>query len=82
MKRISLPAALAIPLLLAACEPSGNDPGPGGVTVDEAAALDEAAEMVEAERLPEGTLPSASPDNDAPEPAEPENNDTAEQAGE
>lgn len=57
MKRILPLSILASALLLTACEPSGNDPGPGGVTVDEAKALDEAAEMIEAQRLPEGALP-------------------------
>ncbi|MFA9201499.1 MAG: hypothetical protein ACEQR8_10015 [Cypionkella sp.] len=43
----------AIPLaFLVACGPSENDPGPGGVTVGEARALDEAAEMLEARRRP------------------------------
>lgn len=32
---------------LAACGPAENDPGPGGVTVGEARALDEAAEMLD-----------------------------------
>ena len=45
--------------LLAACGPAGNDPGPGGVTVDEARALDEAAEMLEQRRLPEENAPEA-----------------------
>lgn len=49
MKRI---AAFTLVLLLAACGASDNDPGPGGVTVGEARALDEAAEMLEARRLP------------------------------
>ncbi len=49
-----------IPLaLLAACGPSNSDPGPGGVTVGEAKALDEAAEMLEQRRLPPGALPNA-----------------------
>ena len=52
---VRVPALLAL-ALLAACGPSGNDPGPGGVSVDEARALDEAAEMIEARRLPPGTL--------------------------
>lgn len=30
-----------------ACGPAENDPGPGGVTVGEAKALDEAAEMLD-----------------------------------
>lgn len=34
-------------LSLAACGPAQNDPGPGGVTVGEAKALDEAAEMLD-----------------------------------
>lgn len=50
-----------VPLaLLAACGPSENDPGPGGVTVGEAKALDEAAEMLERRDRPAPT-PAASP---------------------
>lgn len=56
-----------LPLLvvcaLGACGPADNDPGPGGVTVGEARALDEAAEMLEARRLP--------PEAIVTEPAEP-----------
>ena len=61
-------ALLALPLFLAACGPSDSDPGPGGVTVGEARALDEAAEMLEQQRLPAeaGPTPTASP---APEPS-------------
>ncbi|WP_209348917.1 hypothetical protein [Pontixanthobacter sp. CEM42] len=40
-------------LLLAACGNADNEPGPGGVSVGEARALDEAAEMIEAKRIPE-----------------------------
>ena len=48
---------LAIPLLaLAGCGPGENDPGPGGVTVGEARALDEAAAMLDKQRLPQGAL--------------------------
>ena len=43
-------------LWLAACGPSDNDPGPGGVTVGEARALDEAAEMIEQRRIPADVL--------------------------
>ena len=32
---------------LAACGPAQNDPGPGGITVGEAQALDDAAEMLD-----------------------------------
>ena len=44
--------ALAGLLTLAACGKADNDPGPGGVTVGEAKALDEAAEMLEQRRTP------------------------------
>ena len=54
MRRI----VLAVALLTAACGPAENDPGPGGVTVGEAKALDEAAEMLEQRRLPPEALPS------------------------
>ncbi|GAA0487413.1 hypothetical protein GCM10009096_32870 [Parasphingorhabdus litoris] len=39
-------------LSLAACGPAQNDPGPGGVTVGEAKALDEAAEMLDERNAP------------------------------
>lgn len=39
-----------------ACGKADNEPGPGGVTVGEARALDEAAEMIEAKRLPDQAL--------------------------
>lgn len=41
---------LILPLL--ACGPAENDPGPGGVTVGEAKALDEAAEMLDERNAP------------------------------
>ncbi|RDC58869.1 hypothetical protein HME9302_00044 [Alteripontixanthobacter maritimus] len=44
-------AALTATIFVAACGPADTDPGEGGVTVGEARALDEAAEMVEAGRL-------------------------------
>jgi hypothetical protein len=46
--------ALTAFLALAACGKSDNDPGPGGVTVGEAKALDQAAEMIEQRRLSAG----------------------------
>ncbi|HVR90428.1 MAG TPA: hypothetical protein VHG29_04980 [Novosphingobium sp.] len=49
---------LALSLLsLAACGKADNDPGPGAVTVGEARALDEAAEMIEAQKLPPEAIP-------------------------
>ena len=53
MKRLSVTIAL---LALAACGKSDNDPGPGGVSIGEARALDEAAEMIEQRRLPADAL--------------------------
>ena len=47
-------------LALSACDKADNEPGPGGVTVGEARALDEAAEMIESRRLPDAAL-QASP---------------------
>ena len=35
-------------LALAACGPAGNDPGPGGVSTEDARALDEAAAKLDA----------------------------------
>jgi len=39
-------------LALAGCGPGENEPGPGGVTVGEAKALDEAAAMLDERRSP------------------------------
>ncbi len=58
--------AIAAMALLSACGPSDNDPGPGGVSVGEARALDEAAEMIEARRLPPDTLGNAAPETETP----------------
>jgi hypothetical protein len=43
-------------LALTACEKADNEPGPGGVTMGEARALDEAAKMIEARRPPPGLV--------------------------
>ena len=42
---IALTAAAAL-MLVAGCSRTDNEPGPGGVTVSEAKALDDAAEML------------------------------------
>jgi hypothetical protein len=60
MSRFILPACSAL-LLLSACGKPDNAQGPGGVTVGEAKALDEAAEMIEARRLPAPPPPAAQP---------------------
>ncbi|WP_067734541.1 hypothetical protein [Novosphingobium naphthalenivorans] len=69
MKRFCLLSCL---LALAACGKADNDPGPGGVTVGEARALDEAAAMLDARRPPQEALepsamewPSGTPDDAA-----------------
>jgi hypothetical protein len=43
----TIPIAAAALLLAAGCSRTDNEPGPGGVTVSEAKALDDAAEMLE-----------------------------------
>ncbi len=64
-------ATVLLAVLLAGCGPNDTDPGPGGVTVGEARALDEAAEMLDEQRLPAEALPEAEPDaTPAPEPVE------------
>jgi hypothetical protein len=47
---------LAVALSLGACEKADNEPGPGGVTMGEARALDEAAAMIEARQPPADLL--------------------------
>lgn len=56
--------------LLAGCGPNDSDPGPGGVTIGEARALDEAAEMLEQRRLPPEALPGAPPSGKPTQPSE------------
>lgn len=55
----SLLAALAL-LLVAGCSRTDNEPGPGGVTVSEAKALDDAAQMLESR---DGTAEGAAAKN-------------------
>ncbi|MBT0667797.1 hypothetical protein HT136_05390 [Novosphingobium profundi] len=49
-------ALCALLLALAACGQAESDPGPGGVTVGEAQALDAAAQMLDERRVPEAAL--------------------------
>ena len=46
-------------LILSACGPSANDPGPGGVSVEDARALDAAAEKLDAQAGTLSTPPTA-----------------------
>jgi len=64
-QKLSMIALLA----LAGCGSGDNDPGPGGVTVGEARALDEAAEMIEGRRIPDGALRPAQPVDQAGPPS-------------
>ena len=61
---------LGLVMALTACGKPDNAPGPGGVTVGEARALDEAAEMIEAQRLPPAavTQPAAAAQPSGPPP--------------
>lgn len=65
-KQHTFAALAACGLLLTACDAGGAD-GPGSVSVDEAEALDDAAEMLEERRLPEGALPEVVPAQEAPQ---------------
>jgi hypothetical protein len=68
-------AMIASVLALCACEKADNEPGPGGVTMGEARALDEAAEMIEARRPPADILaPSAGQPNAGASEATPATN--------
>ena len=58
-------------LVLCALTACGSEPGPGGVTAGEAKALDDAAEMLEAQRLPENALQPPSAQSSAAQPASP-----------
>ena len=52
-------ATLAVLLLAAGCSRTDNEPGPGGVTVSEAKALDDAAEMLESrDSAPDAAKPA------------------------
>ncbi len=67
MRLILVPIVL---LTLAACHKADNEPGPGGVTMGEARALEEAAEMIEAQRLTPEAMPRPGVPADA-QPARP-----------
>ena len=48
--KIPATSLIATLMLLSSCGPAANDPGPGGVTVEDAEALDEAAAKLDSER--------------------------------
>ncbi len=49
-------AAALLGATLTACGSADNEPGPGAVSVDEARALDDAAQMIEERRTPAEAL--------------------------
>jgi hypothetical protein len=55
--------------LLAACGQKDTDAGPGGVSVGEARALDDAAAMLEQQRLPPGVLGNGTSQASAQQPS-------------
>ena len=59
---LALAATLA---LVAGCSRTDNEPGPGGVTVSEAKALDDAAEMLESRDTAPAAEGQAAADADA-----------------
>jgi hypothetical protein len=59
LRSLPLAACIWLTLGVAACGPAPGDPGPGGVTVEEARALDKAAEKLEAEQANPPLLPDA-----------------------
>lgn len=64
MMRNLVPAAVLFGLLVTGCSRTDNEPGPGGVTVSEAKALDDAAEMLESR---DSAPPADAPAKDAAE---------------
>jgi len=63
--------AFALATALSGCGQKDTDPGPGGVTVGEAKALDQAAEMLDARQLPPPAQPSGQPQAPASDAAAP-----------
>ena len=62
-------APLLALLLLTACSSGDEGRTAGGVSQAEAAALDNAAEMLDQQRLPAGAVPTAQPVAPVPAPA-------------
>ena len=67
-----LTLAAPVFLFLQGCGPAQNDPGPGGVTVGEAKALDDAAKMLDERNQPAQTTTEAGeqPASEAATPAQ------------
>lgn len=79
--RAALPLLACATLVLAACGKADTAPGPGGVTVGEAKALDEAAQMIEDRRLDPDAMPTPSTAAQKSAPAKPEASPAAASSG-
>ena len=64
-QRLAFAVLAGLPLAACNSAPEEVTP-PGAVTEGEATALDEAAKMLDAQRLPEGALPDVDPPVEAP----------------
>ena len=51
--RVSRTPVLLLIAAMASCGPADNEPGPGGVSVEDARALDEAAEQLDSQTSPD-----------------------------
>lgn len=56
-RKVAMLATIAAMVAVTGCDRTDNEPGPGGVTVGEAKALDDAAEMLESR----DDVPTAAP---------------------
>ncbi|WP_373487649.1 hypothetical protein [Blastomonas sp.] len=64
---VSACALAAMSFGVASCGPAEHDPGPGGVTVGEAEALDEAAEMLDERNADPSSAPESAPASATPD---------------
>lgn len=78
----TIPPLIIASLVLAACGQTNEEAGPGGVSAGEAEALDDAAEIIEARRLPVEAFPENTANNGAPLPPERPAEEAPEQDGE
>ncbi len=51
--RVSRTTVLLLIAAMASCGPADNEPGPGGVSVEDARALDKAAEQLDSQTSPD-----------------------------
>ncbi len=69
--KTSAAIAAALAVALAACDGSPAQDNPGAVSEGEAKALEDAADMLDEQRLPDGVLPVIEPPQAAPAESEP-----------